>query len=168
MTLTGNGANFGDMTCTGLVQVNALKYTNPSGVTNYINPMTFLSSGGISGYQGSSSNYGSSYGRGAAAVAAANPGYSLPGIFRANGALEDQGARSVIVGEAGPELILPAKFTRMFTAMADSYSGSSGSSSGQQTIVIENNHYWDGRKVTDLVMTQSKKRLQQQGAASVR
>jgi TP901 family phage tail tape measure protein len=51
-------------------------------------------------------------------------GYSLPAVFRARGALEDQGARQVVVGEAGPELILPAKFTQLFTAMADQFGAS--------------------------------------------
>jgi hypothetical protein len=50
-----NGAvngNFEDIACTGdIVQVNGLKYTSPSGYTSYINPMTYIESGGISRYQ---------------------------------------------------------------------------------------------------------------------
>jgi hypothetical protein len=51
-------------------------------------------------------------------------GYSLPAVFRAQGALEDQGAREVVVGDAGPELILPAKYTNLMTAMANAFEGS--------------------------------------------
>jgi hypothetical protein len=195
--------------CTGII-VNALKYTNPQGVTSYINPMNYNSTGGISGYQGgvntSGSNstvvvggsggsksggsgwtfkpdsglfgWGSSklfgptkntggssgYSSGSSGYSGGG-GYQLPSVFRAKGALEDEGARRVIVGEAGPELIIPTKYTNLLTAMADEFAGAGavGSSSSQATIVVENNHYWNGRKMVDLVMTESKRRIEQKG-----
>jgi hypothetical protein len=87
------------------VLVNALKYTSPNGTVSYINPLTYNSTGGITGYQGST-------------------GYQLPAIFRAKGALEDRGPEHVIVGEEGPELIIPAKYTALITAMADAFEAS--------------------------------------------
>jgi hypothetical protein len=97
--------------CTGVL-VNPLIYTNPQGVTSYINPMTYNETGGISNYQGAASSGNSS------------SSYTLPAIFAARGAFLDDGPERVIAGEAGPELILPNKFTQLFTAMADDYAAS--------------------------------------------
>lgn len=106
LVVSNGQANFVYSTCLGTsVLVNALKYTSPNGTVSYINPLTYHSTGGITGYQGST-------------------GYQLPAIFRAKGALEDRGPEHVIVGEEGPELILPAKYTALITAMADAYEAS--------------------------------------------
>lgn len=106
LVVSNGQANFVYSTCLGTsVLVNALKYTSPNGTVSYINPLTYHSTGGITGYQGTT-------------------GYQLPAIFRAKGALEDRGAEHVIVGEEGPELILPAKYTALITAMADAYEAS--------------------------------------------
>ena len=106
LVVSNGQANFVYSTCLGTsVLVNALKYTSPNGTVSYINPLTYHSTGGITGYQGST-------------------GYQLPAIFRAKGALEDRGAEQVIVGEEGPELILPAKYTALITAMADAFEAS--------------------------------------------
>jgi hypothetical protein len=108
LVVSGGQANFVYSTCLGTsVLVNALKYTAPNGTVSYINPLTYQSTGGITGYQGSTGG-----------------GYQLPGIFRAKGALEDRGAEQVVVGEDGPELILPAKYTALMTAMADAFEAS--------------------------------------------
>jgi hypothetical protein len=137
--------------CTGVI-VNALRYTSPSGQVSYVNPMdnaavrSLGSSGGVSSSR--------------------SAGYTLPAIFAAKGALIDDGPRKIIAGEAGPELILPAKLTRMFLSLADAGLGQSARG-GESRIVIEDHtvheHYWNGRKVTDLVMTETKKKIQLRG-----
>jgi TP901 family phage tail tape measure protein len=95
-------------------------------------------------------------------------GYQLPWIFAARGALIDDGPQKVIAGEAGPELILPAKLTRMFLSLADAGLGSAGS----RPIVIEDHteHRWylDGKEVTNALMDRVVKQLKLNGAVPVR
>jgi len=135
--------------CTGIA-VNALKYTSPSGVVSYINPLTgvVVSGGTTSG-----------------------TGYTLPAVFRAKGALVDNGPELDIVGESGPELILPANLTKMFLQLADMGLGN-GAAGASPKIVIEDctEHHWylDGKEVTNLVMERVKKQLQLRGAISSR
>jgi hypothetical protein len=141
--------------CTGVL-VNPLIYTNPSGVTSYINPMTYNSTGGISSYQGSGNSGGSSY--------------SLPPIFAAKGALVDQPTKAILA-EAGPEMVLPTKLTKMFLSLADMGFGQGGRSASER-IVIEDHteHHWymDGKEVTDALMTRVMKKMQLKGAVSAR
>jgi len=96
--------------------------------------------------------------------------YALPAIFRAKGALVDKGPELSIIGESGPEMVLPAKLTRMFVSLADM--GANAIGGGRQVIedrtVHEHHHYWDGKRVTDMVMTASMKRLQLRGAVPSR
>jgi TP901 family phage tail tape measure protein len=139
--------------CTGIT-VNALKYTSPSGKVSYINPLTGMV---VSTVGFSPTTNGAPY--------------QLPAGLRAKGALVDKGPELDIVGEAGPELILPANITKMFVQLANmGFNAISGS--GGNKIVIEdhtvNEHYWNGRKVADLVMTTSKKKLQLRGAIPTR
>lgn len=94
--------------------------------------------------------------------------YQLPAVFRAKGALIDQGPELDIVGESGPEMILPTKLTKLFLNLADRAMGDVAGS----RIVIEDHtvhmheHYWNGRKVTDLVMTTAQRKIQQRGGKS--
>jgi len=144
--------------CTGVL-VNPLIYTNPNGVTSYINPMTYNSTGGISNYQGAGSS-GNSGGGGS---------YQLPAIFRARGGLVNKPELDVIADQ-GPEIILPAKLTRMFTSLADM--GFSQNDKQSNKIIIEDRteHHWymDGKEVTNQIMQNVQKRLQLKGAIASR
>ncbi|MCK9570401.1 phage tail tape measure protein [Candidatus Pacearchaeota archaeon] len=144
--------------CTGVL-VNPLIYTNPQGVTSYINPMTYNSTGGISNYQGAASSGNSS------------SSYTLPAIFAAHGALLDEGPKKIIAGEAGPEIVLPAKLTRMFTSLADMGFGQAGKANSDR-IVIEDHteHHWymDGKEVTNTIMDRVMKKMQLRGAVPAR
>lgn len=129
-------ASFVHETLTGPVLTNALKYTSPSGVISYINPLnnqviqtmnpvttTTTGSTGSTAGTVASGNYAASAATGWK-FSVGGYTYILPSVFRAKGALEDRGPEHVIVGEAGPELILPAKYTALMTAMADAYEAS--------------------------------------------
>ena len=171
------------------MEVNALKYTSPSGVVSYINPLNrqTITTINPSGYSQSAPNGGSGSGgsggsgSGGSGYASASNNwqfqvgpyiYTLPPIFRAKGALEDQGPRHVIVGESGPEIILPAPLTRMFTSLADMGFGQVSGGSAKDKIVIEDRteHRWymDGKEVTDVIMNRVMKQLQLRGAAPTR
>jgi TP901 family phage tail tape measure protein len=187
---TGNGglimnpdgsANYITKDCFGRdVLVNALKYTAPDGKVSYFNPMNGgfgagqngasapSSSGGSGGsYGGFTPTTGSNPWAGSSAPVYGNSGVSVPGgsissFFSADGGVFDKPAVTH-VAEKGIEMVLPTKLTRMFMALADSGVGNGPASK----IVIEdhtvNEHYWDGRKVADLVMTTSKKKIQLRG-----
>lgn len=92
--------------------------------------------------------------------------YQLPAIFRAKGALVDDGPELDIVGEAGPEMILPPKLTSMFLDLANAGLGANAPANSGR-IVIEDHtvheHYWNGKKVTDLVFTTAKKKMDARG-----
>ena len=94
-------------------------------------------------------------------------GYQLPAIFAAKGALLDDGPRQIIAGEAGPEMILPAKLTKMFVSLADA-----GIDGGSQKIVVEDHteHHWymDGKEVTNAIMRNVVKQLRLRGAVPSR
>ncbi len=143
--------------CTGVI-VNALKYTSPSGQVSYVNPMD---NAAVRSLGGSSSSYSSG-----------SSGYTLPAIFRAKGALVDNGPELDIVGEAGPELILPANLTRMFLSLADAGLGQGAQGAAASSIVIEDHteHHWymDGKEVTNQIMSRVQKQLQLKGAVSTR
>jgi TP901 family phage tail tape measure protein len=100
-------------------------------------------------------------------VPATGGGYwQLPSIFMAKGALVEKPTEAII-GEAGPEMVLPAKLTRMFVSLADIGLGSSGGSA-KDKIVIEDRteHHWymDGKEVTNVIMDRVMKQLQLRGA----
>jgi hypothetical protein len=93
-------------------------------------------------------------------------------LFGAKGALVEQPSR-VIVAEKGPELILPARLTKMFLSLADAGLGQgAGARGGESRIVIEDHtvhqHFWNGKKVSDLVMTQAASKLKLRGAIPTR
>lgn len=142
--------------CTGAL-VNPLIYTNPSGVTSYINPMTYHETGGISNYQGTGNSGGSSY--------------QLPPIFAAHGALLDDGPRRIIAGEAGPELVIPATYTRLMDWMAGQVENLRGGGSAQRIVIedhTEHRWYLDGKEVTDTIMERVRKQVILKGAKPVR
>jgi TP901 family phage tail tape measure protein len=136
--MSGGQANFQDTTCLGdMVLVNALQYTNPAGNTYYINPMTYQETGGISRYQG------------------------------AKGALIDDGPKRITVGEAGPELILPAKLTRMFLSLADAGLGKWSEPGGNRVIIEDHTKHElhiDGKKIADITMKRATQKLKLRGA----
>lgn len=157
-------ANFQDVTCMGdLVLVNALKYTNPSGNTSYINPFSYIGGGGISKYQGAGNAGGGQVlaSSGGGGVSYANGGFTNS-IWSAEGGVFDRPATTHIA-ERGVEMVLPTKLTKMFLSMADA--GAGGGGSPEISIVVEN--YWDGRKVTDLVMSKATKTMKLRGAKPV-
>ena len=170
-------ANFIEKDCFGNnILVNALKYTNPNGQVNYIDPMGFIDNGGIANYQGSGSNNNPWGGSGSSVPSNYAASYSGGGAFGANGVFGG-GASSVWsaegglfdrpavthVAEKGIEMVLPTKLTRMFMALADSGVGNGPASK----VVIEDHtvheHYWNGRKVTDLVMSTTQHKIQLRG-----
>ena len=92
--------------------------------------------------------------------------YQLPAIFRAKGALIDDGPELDIVGEAGPEMILPPNLTRMFLDLANAGLGANAPANSGRIIIEDHTvheHYWNGKKVTDLVMTTAKKKMDARG-----
>jgi hypothetical protein len=139
--------NFTD-TCTGIA-VNALKYTPPGSSTPvYINPMTYIESGGVSKYiSGSSGSSGGSSGNYATSI-----GYTLPSVFLAKGALVDQPTLAV-VGEAGEEMVLPAPITKALLGMI-----STGGRS-ENIVIKPADIYLDGRKVGRVVFEAGKKSM---------
>ena len=189
-------ANFIDKDCFGNnILVNALKYTNPDGKVSYINPMSFIDNGGISGYQGSGNAGGSSgggysggaYGSngvfgggassnggwGSSAPVYGNSGVSVPGgsisgFFSAEGGLFDKPSVTH-VAEKGVEMVLPTKLSRMFLSLADAGLGK-GAASGSGRIVIEDHteHHWymDGKEVTNQIMKNVQKKIQLRGGVS--
>ena len=115
------------------------------------------------------SGYGGSYGGGGGSFGSSTWS-GLPAIFRARGALIDKGPELSIVGEAGPELILPANITRTIMNLADMGLGSLSGKAGR--IVIEDHtvHRWymDGKEVTNLLMDKAVRQLRLKGASPVR
>lgn len=164
---------FTDTTCLGdTVTVNALKYTSPSGVVTYINPLSGNFRSILAAAE--AGTLGSSSGQYAARITTGGGVSSWIDsgnwdFWAAQGALLDQGPQRVVAGEAGPELILPAKLTRMFLSLADAGIGMAG---GSGRLVIEDHTvhelYIDGKKVTDAVMSRAVQRLKLKGAAPVR
>ena len=94
----------------------------------------------------------------------------LAPIFRARGALVDKGPELSIVGEAGPELILPANITRTIMALADMGLGSLSGGAGRVVIEDHTVHKWymDGKEVTNLLMDKAVRQLRLKGASPVR
>jgi len=96
--------------------------------------------------------------------------YTLPAIFAAKGALVDQPTKAILA-EAGPEMVLPTKLTKMFLSLADMGFGQGGRSASER-IVIEDHteHHWymDSKEVTDALMTRVMKKMQLKGAVSAR
>lgn len=96
--------------------------------------------------------------------------YTMPAIFAAKGALVDQPTKAILA-EAGPEMVLPTKLTKMFLSLADMGFGQGGRSASER-IVIEDHteHHWymDGKEVTDALMTRVMKKMQLKGAVSAR
>jgi len=162
---------FTDTTCLGdTVSVNALKYTSPSGVVTYINPLSdnfrAILAAAESGTLGSSGSYSANVSVGGGVSSWIDSGNW--DFWAAQGALLDDGPKRVVAGEAGPELILPARLTRMFLSLADAGLGQGSAS----RIVIEDRteHHWymDGKEITNLVMQRAQKQLQLRGAISTR
>jgi hypothetical protein len=175
MVVSGDQVNFIDEDCLGnAVLVNALKYTNPAGYTYYINPLNYADTGGIAAYQGTSGIYtgGTSGGGGGTVFMPASSITSMAGFFAAKGALVEEPSR-VVVADKGPELILPARLTKMFLALAEAGLGEGSWKGGSSPrIVIEDHtvheHFWNGRKVCDLVMSQAESKLRLRGAVPVK
>ena len=97
--------------------------------------------------------------------------YQLPAIFRAKGALIDNGPELDIVGEAGPEMILPPNLTRMFLDLANAGLGANAPANSGRIIIEDHTvheHYWNGKKVSDLVMTTAMKKMNARGAIPTR
>ena len=120
-----------------------------------------LMNSGYGGNYASSGSFGSSTWSG------------LPAIFRARGALIDRGPELSIVGEAGPELILPANITRTIMSLAEMGLGDiRGGQGGAGRLVIEDHSkvdvYLDGKRITDSLMTQVMRKLQLRGAVPAR
>lgn len=82
--------------CTG-VSIPGLKYTNPQGVTSIINPMNYISGGGISNYIN----------------------------LRARGGLIEK-PEVALLGEAGSEMVLPHDITQTILNMTNSGRGMGG------------------------------------------
>lgn len=94
----------------------------------------------------------------------------LPAIFRARGALIDKGPELSIVGEAGPELILPANITRTIMNLADM--GLGAIRGGENKVVIEDHSvhkvFLDSKEVTNTLMNKAVRQLRLKGASPVR
>lgn len=114
------------------------------------------------------SGYGGSYSSGGSFGSSTWAG--LPAIFRARGALIDKGPELSIVGEAGPELILPANITRTIMTLADMGLGSLSGGAGRVVIEDHTVHKWymDGKEVTNLLMDKAVRQLRARGASPVR
>jgi len=107
---------------------------------------------------------------GGGGMAAANPGYTLPAIFRARGGLVNKPELDVIADQ-GPEIILPAKLTRMFTSLADAGLGQVSGGSSKNLIIEDHTvHHWymDGKEVTNQVMKGTARQLRLKGAIATR
>ncbi len=118
-------------TCTNM-NINALKYTNPNGVVSYINPMTYIDTGGISNYIGlTSSNSGSTSVKSSSGNASISSGnfddpwmnagkYASPSNYSTNwsakGALFNKPAVTAIA-ESGREMVLPSDLTETVIAL---------------------------------------------------
>jgi hypothetical protein len=135
-------------TCTNM-NINALKYTSPSGVVSYVNPMD---NSGVRTLGGSSSS-GSS----------GSSGYQLPAIFRARGGLIDKGPELSIIGEKGTEMVLPNNLTEMFVRLAAmGFKGNSTTSDAPVVVILQ----LDGEEMTRVVLNKMKAKLNQQGYKS--
>jgi hypothetical protein len=198
---TANPGDITDMTCTGPVSINTLKYTSPTGEVSYVNPMTYNDTG-LTALTSSVQNTLATTQKTIAAVQAtvsqyaafANStltGYNTPGGYAAAGGISQQryglnafgdavhsdafaswgkyGGGGLIpnhqmieAGEAGPEMVLPTKYTQLMDWMADQVKGSS------QNIVIEDHteHHWylDGKEITDSIGHRIVKKMAQKGA----
>ena len=95
----------------------------------------------------------------------------LAPIFRARGGLVNKPELDVIADQ-GPEIILPNRLTRMFTALADAGFESIHGGSGGGRVVIEDHtvHKWylDGKEVTNQIMARAVKEQRLRGAVPVR
>jgi hypothetical protein len=132
-------------TCTGM-NINALTYTNPSGVVSYINPMTYNSTGGVSNYQGSGSSGGSS-------------SYGLAPIFMARGGIPNRPTLAM-VAEKGEEMVLPNNITMMFLRLAAmGFRGESSTNDSPITIIL----HIDGEEITRVVTSRMKSKLNVRG-----
>lgn len=135
--------------CTG-VSIPGLKYTNPGGVTTVINPMNYLSGGGVSNYIS-----GGSSGR--------SGGYSLPAAFRARGGLIEK-PEVALIGEKGSEMVLPHDITQTIQTLTNmgldkAELGKSNPVDGDITINVN----LDGRQITHAVMSRATGMMKQAG-----
>ena len=133
--------------CTG-VSIPGLKYTNPQGVTSIINPMDYISGGGISNYIGLS---GSS-------------SYSLPSVLRARGGLVEK-PEVALIGEAGSELVLPHDITQELvdlTAMGRAVKMAPNTAPAGDIVV---KLYLDGKELTNAVMSRAASGMRAKGLA---
>ena len=125
--------------CTG-VSIPGLKYTNPQGVTSVINPMNYISGGGITNYIG----------------------------LRARGGLIEK-PEVAMIGEAGSEMVLPHDITQEIvdlTAMGRAAKTGDVRQSDMRTppagdIIVK--LYLDGRELTNAVMSRSASMMRQKG-----
>ena len=132
--------------CTG-VSIPGLKYTNPGGVTTVINPMNYLSGGGVSNYIS-----GGSSGR--------SGGYSLPAAFRARGGLIEK-PEVALIGEKGSEMVLPHDITQTILTLTNMGLGKAGARSEGGDITVNIN--LDGRQITQAVMSRATGMMKQAG-----
>lgn len=123
------------------VIVNPLKYTNPYGETSYINPMTYIGSGGISNYQSSGSN--SNY--------LANSGYSWPSFSYQEGGLARR-PQLAKIAERGPEIVLNENITQKIMSAVNG---------GGQTVVQV---FLGEKDLTDIIMKRVVKKMANKGA----
>ena len=146
-------ANYTTVTCLGdTVLVNALKYTSPSGVVSYANPLNGDQTGSL--YSGSSSSSDS---------------YSWAGendasSWGAKGALIDQPS-NIIAGEKGRELLLPNNITETIMGLvAEHNSGNLNMNpEGKLSVEVINKIYLDGNEVTNMLMENATQELRRGG-----
>lgn len=119
--------------CTNM-NINALKYTSPGGVVQYVNPMNNEAVRTLGGSGGASSGGGSS-------------GYKLPAGLMARGGNPSKPTLALIA-ERGEEMVLPNDITVGLKSMI-----ASGGAGGQKIIVEPAPIYLDGRKIADILMT---------------
>ena len=153
----GSNCNIG---CEGIYNNAVISSTGPLATAGL--GIDLMNSGYGGGY-----NYG---GGGYSGTFGTSSWGGLAPIFRARGGLVMKPELAVLA-DAGPELVLPNRLTKMFTALADAgFSSISGGVSGGdgQPIVIENKIILDGREVTNQLMRNATKQLRLKGAVSTR
>lgn len=135
--------------CTG-VSIPGLKYTNPQGVTTIINPMDYISGGGVANYIGLSGGSSGSPG-----------GYVLPPVLRARGGLIEK-PEVALIGEAGSELVLPHDITQELVDLTRM--GRMTKSQGPTGDIVVK-LYLDGKELTNAVMSRAASGMRAKGLA---
>jgi len=134
--------------CTNM-NINALKYTSPSGVVQYINPMDNAAVRTLSPTVAPASTV-TTAGKTAGTTVFGTPTHSAE--FNSWGKYAKGGNPSkptlALLAEKGEEMVLPNDITVGLKSMI-----ASGSTGGQKIIVEPAPIYLDGRKIADILMT---------------